>query len=124
MMRTFFIFITSVLMTIWGCAKKPAAAAKSQPPATIENAVKETSLTTLTLTSEAVKRLGIELAAVEVRSIEKNKTYGAEIVPVSGRSLTIVAPLSGTLLLPEKGLAPAAGMQCGGSSGGGCGCGG
>jgi len=111
MTRIFFIFVCLILMSILGCSKKPTATVKSQPPATIENAVKETSLTTLTLTTEAVARLGIKLAAVEARPIEKNRTYGAEIVPVSGRLITVVAPLSGTLLLPENMSAPAAGMQ-------------
>ena len=91
--------------------KKKASSEKSQPPATVQNAVKETDLTTVILIPAAETRLGIELAAVEVRSIEKNRTYGGEVVSVSGRSITVNAPLSGTLLLPENGLVPAAGKQ-------------
>jgi cobalt-zinc-cadmium efflux system membrane fusion protein len=113
MMRTYFIYLCliSASITACGCTKKTASTEKSQPPATVQNAVKETDLTTVILTPAAEKRLGIELAAVEVRSIEKNRTYGGEVVSVSGRSITVNAPLSGTLLLPENGLVPAAGKQ-------------
>jgi len=113
MMRTFFIYVCliSVVIMVWGCTKKPASKEKSQPPAMIENAVKETDLTTITLTPTAETRLGIETATVEIRSIEKNRTYGGEVVPVSGRSITITAPMTGTLLLPENGIVPSAGKQ-------------
>ena len=113
MMRTYFIYLCliSALITACGCTKKTATTEKSQPPATVQNAVKETDLTTVILTPAAETRLGIELAAVEVRSIKKNRTYGGEVVPVSGRSITVNAPLSGTLLLPENGLVPTAGKQ-------------
>jgi len=113
MMRTYFIYLCliSSLLTTYGCRKKTTSTEKSQPPAKVQNAIKETSLTTVILTPEAERRLGIELAAVEERSIEKNRTYGGQVVPISGNSITINAPLSGTLLLPENGHAPAAGKQ-------------
>jgi cobalt-zinc-cadmium efflux system membrane fusion protein len=113
MMRTYFIYlcITSALITVCSCTKKPATKEKSQPPAKVQNAVKETDLTTVILTPEAENRLGIKLAAVELRSIEKNRNYGGQVVPVSGHSITVSAPLSGTLLLPENGLVPAAGKH-------------
>ena len=113
MMRSFIIYVCliSALISVWGCTKKAPSKEKSQPPATVQNAVTETDLTTITLTPAAETRLGIELAIVEERSIEKNRTYGGEVVPVSGRSVTVTAPLSGTLLLPENGIVPAAGKQ-------------
>lgn len=113
MMRTYFIYlcITSALITVCGCTKKPATTEKSQPPAKVQNAVKETDLTTVILTPEAEKRLGIEMANVEARSIQKNRTYGGQVVPISGHSITVSAPLPGTLLLTDNGLIPAAGKQ-------------
>ena len=113
MRRTYFIYfcLMSMLLTTYGCRKKTTSTEKSQPPAKVQNAVKETDLTSIILTPEAERRLGIELAAVEERSVEKNRTYGGEVLPVSGNSITINSPLSGTLLLPENGLAPAAGKQ-------------
>lgn len=113
MRRTYFIYfcLMSMLLTTYGCRKKTTSTEKSQPPAKVQNAVKETDLTSIILTPEAERRLGIELAAVEERSVEKNRTYGGEVLPVSGNSITINSPLSGTLLLPENGPAPAAGKQ-------------
>jgi len=113
MIRTIFIYVCfiSVAIMLSGCTKKPSSKEKSQPPAKITNAVKETDLTTVTLTPEAETRLGIETAIVEIRSVEKNRTYGGEVVPVSGRSITVTAPVAGTVLLPENGTVPAAGKQ-------------
>jgi len=103
--------LIAVLTTVCGCTKKPPSKEKSQPPAMVQNAVKETDLTTVTLTPEAEARLGIETATVEVRPIEKHRTYGGDVVPVSGRSITVTAPLPGTLLMPENGTVPVAGKQ-------------
>jgi len=113
MMRTFIIYVCSlsVLITVCGCTKKAPSKEKSQPPAVVHNPVKETDLTTVTLTPAAESRLGISLATVEKQTIRKNRTYGGEVVPVSGRSVTLTAPLSGTLLLPENGTVPVAGRQ-------------
>ena len=113
MMRTFFTYVCliSLMITVLGCNKKPTSKEKQQPPAIVENPIKETDLTTIILTPAAATRLGIETATVEIRSVEKNRTYGGEVVPVSGQSITVTAPMTGTLLLPENGIAPAAGMQ-------------
>ena len=106
----YFILIV-VLTTVCGCSKKTEPKEKKQPPAKVQNAVKETDLTTITLTPEAEARLGIQTAIVEYRSVEKNRTFGGEIVPVSGRSVTVSAPLSGTLLLAQNSSAITAGQQ-------------
>lgn len=94
-----------------GCRKKTVSKEKPPPPAKVQNAVKETDLTTITLTTEAESRLGIETTFVEYRSVEKNRTFGGEVVSVSGRSVTVTAPLSGTLLLAKDDLPVTAGQQ-------------
>ena len=99
------------LMAAWGCTKKPKSKEKPHPPANVQNAVKETNLTTVTLTEEAESRLGIQIATVEYRTVEKKRTFGGEVVPVSGRSITVTAPLAGTLLPTENGPAVAMGQQ-------------
>jgi len=106
-----YISLIAALTIVWGCGKKPESKEKPPAPAKVQNAVKETKLTTIILTPEAESRLGIQTAAVEYRSVEKKRTFGGEVVPVSGRSVTVSAPLSGTLLSPENGLAIAAGKQ-------------
>lgn len=93
------------------CSKKSVSKEKPPPPAKVQNAVKETDLTTITLTVEAESRLGIQTAAVERRSVERRRTFGGEVVSVSGRSLTVSAPLSGTLLYPANGAAVTAGAS-------------
>lgn len=105
-----FILI-AVLTTACGCRKKTVSKEKPPPPAKVQNAVKETDLTTITLTTEAESRLGIETAFVEYRSVEKNRTFGGEVVSISGRSVTVTAPLSGTLLLAKDDLPVTAGQQ-------------
>lgn len=103
--------LIAVLITVWGCRKKPESKPKPPSPAKVQNAVKETDLTTVILTAEAEARLGIETAAVEFRPVEGNRTFGGEVVPVSGRSATVSACLSGTLLSPADGPALTAGRQ-------------
>ena len=105
-----FILI-AVLTTACGCRKKTVSKEKPPPPAKVQNAVKETDLTTITLTAEAESRLGIETTFVEYRSVEKNRTFGGEVVSISGRSVTVTAPLSGTLLLAKDDLPVTAGQQ-------------
>lgn len=94
-----------------GCSKKSVSKEKPPPPAKVQNAVKETDLTTITLTAEAESRLGIETAAVEQRSVESRQTFGGEVVSVSGRSVTVSTPLAGTLLSPANGKAITAGAS-------------
>ncbi|MCF7976370.1 MAG: efflux RND transporter periplasmic adaptor subunit [Phycisphaerae bacterium] len=97
-----------------GCAKKEPSKPKPPAPAKITNAVKELELTTVTLTPEAQSRLGIETVAVEFRSMDMPRTFGGEIVPVPGESVTVSAPLSGVLLslaganglMPGQGVTP------------------
>jgi cobalt-zinc-cadmium efflux system membrane fusion protein len=79
------------------CRRDSSAPAALPPPAKVDAAVAETALTTLTLTSEAQKRLGIETARVEHRTIARNRTLGGEIVPAGGTQITVTAPVAGTL---------------------------
>ena len=103
--------LTAVLMTVWGCSKKPKSKEKPPPPAGVQNAVKETDLTTITLTEAAESRLGIQTTTVEYRTVVKKRTFGGEVVPVSGRCVTVSAPLAGTLLPAENRPAVATGQQ-------------
>lgn len=101
-----------VIATGWGCNRK--AASKREPPAkpaTVQNVVKETGLTTITLTADAESRLGIQVDTVEYRQVERSRTFGGEVVPASGRSVIVSAPLSGTLLSSPDGAALVAGRQ-------------
>ena len=83
--------------TMLGCALAVAACGRgaSQPasaPAAVkvDAPVKESALTTITLTPEAEKRLGIETAAIERKALRRTRTLGGEVIARqerSGRSL-------------------------------------
>jgi len=79
-----------------GCAKKDDAP-KAAPPATVANPVTEAKLSTVTLTAEAEKRLGIVTVTAAVESIVKTREVGGEVVVPPGRSVVVSAPISGTI---------------------------
>lgn len=84
---------------------------KAPPPAKIENATTEAQLTTITLTAEAVKRLGIQTAMVESLAVLPTRAVGGEIVVPPGLSVTVAAPVAGVVLAPEGGSIPSAGSR-------------
>jgi cobalt-zinc-cadmium efflux system membrane fusion protein len=91
--------IASLVITIFmaSCGRDPAQPASTPAPAKVAAAVPETALTTVTLTAEAQKRLGIETARVERRTIARSRSLGGEIVPAGGAQITVTAPVAGTL---------------------------
>mgnify|MGYP000935736583 CR=1 FL=1 len=107
-----YLCLAAAMTALWGCSKRTTATREPPAkPATVQNPVKEASLTTITLAAEAESRLGIQVTPVEYRPVEKSRTFGGEIVPVSGHSVTVSAPLSGTLMSPSEGAAIAAGRR-------------
>lgn len=94
------LFIAAVLMPTVACrgADSPPAAAKKAAPATVQHPRTEADLTTVTLTAEAVRRLGIETVAATVESVSGTRTVGGEVVVPEGRSLIVSAPVAGTLV--------------------------
>jgi len=86
-----------VCVAFCACGGKDAAPAKAAPPAAIANPVTEGSLTTITLTPEAVKRLGIETATAAIETVSRTRSVGGEIISPPGGSVTVTAPAAGTL---------------------------
>ena len=105
------VVLLLILSAIWGCSEKVESKEKSVKPAEVQNAVKETDLTTITLTPEAVTRLGIQTAPVEDRILERTRKFGGEVSAIPGHSVTVTAPLSGTLLVPDDEFILSAGKQ-------------
>ena len=68
-----------------------------ETPATVEHPRTEAELSTVTLTPEAVKRLGIETVAVRTDRPPSTRTLGGEIVVPEGRGVVVTAPVAGTL---------------------------
>ncbi len=90
------------LVALSSCGKGPESSEKLQPPAKIDNPVKETALATITLSPQAEKRLGIEVAKGEIRPLPESLALGGEIVSVPGKEIRASAPAPGTILGPEN----------------------
>ena len=99
-----------VLLTLYSCGGNHQSAEKAQPPAKVENAVKESALSTVTLSPRAEERLGIEIAKVEARNLPGSLALGGEIVSLPGNEVKVAAPVAGTVLKSEKGEVPSAGQ--------------
>jgi RND family efflux transporter MFP subunit len=87
----------AVLFAVAGCNKDAAPPAAKQAPAKVTAAVPESALTTITLSTEAQRRLGIETAAIERRAIARTRSLGGEVIPAGGAQITVTAPVAGTL---------------------------
>lgn len=95
-----------------GCGRTTQATSKpAQPPAKVANVAKEDQLNTIELTPAAEQRLGIKLAAVELKKIRRVRTYGGEVTLPPGGSIIVSAPVSGTLKPPEKADVPKVGAR-------------
>src|ERR1700754_4948777 len=72
-------------------APSPAAptAPTGQTPSQVSNARPEGSLTTVTLTPEAEVRLGVELATIERRNVQRTRVIGGEVIVPPGRGMTV-----------------------------------
>ncbi len=97
-------------LTVLSCQKPQESDEKSQPPAEVDNAVKESDLTTVTLSPQAEERLGVLTSQAEFRQMPGGLSLGGEIVAVPGREVRIAAPASAIVLPPEEGQAVSAGQ--------------
>jgi RND family efflux transporter MFP subunit len=97
-----------VLVFAVGCGKKET---KPVAPAKVEGAVKETEIATLTLTPEAEKRLGIEVAKIERKVVPHVRVVGGEVIAPPGRALMVTASIPGIVLAPPSGRVPGAGER-------------
>jgi RND family efflux transporter MFP subunit len=79
------------------CGRDAPPPASTTPAAKVTAPVPEASLTTIKLTDDAQKRLGIETVAAEHRTIARTRSVGGEIVPAGGAQITVTAPVAGTL---------------------------
>jgi len=99
-----------VLLTLSSCAGNHQSAEKEQPPAKVENPVKESALSTVTLSPKAEERLGIKTAVAENRNLPGSLALGGEIVSLPGNEVKVAAPVAGKVLKSEKGDVPSAGQ--------------
>lgn len=87
-----------ICATALGCSRDdPAPAAAKVAPATVQQPRTEAELTTITLSPEAVQRLGLQTAEATVERVSEVRTLGGEVVVPEGRSVAVTAPVAGTL---------------------------
>jgi membrane fusion protein, heavy metal efflux system len=91
------------------CGRDATAPVAAPAPAKVTSSVPETALTTLTLSSDAQKRLGLQTARTEHRTISRSRSLGGEIVPAGGAQTTVTAPVAGTLGIETR--PPSVGSQ-------------
>jgi RND family efflux transporter MFP subunit len=97
-----------IALVATGCGGD-AAAIKSTPPATVINPPKEQELSIVTLTPQAVDRLGVRTAAVEYKPVRRRRTVGGELMIAHGKAIVVAAPVNGTLAAPAGGNWPTPG---------------
>lgn len=95
MCRSRYLVMLAVLIA--GCSRSDPVPAAHESPASVEHPRTEAELSTIKLTTDAVKRLGIETVTVRTDVAAATRTLGAEIVVPEGRSLVVTAPVAGTL---------------------------
>lgn len=89
------------------CTSKGESPKSSAPAAAkVDNRVKESDLTQITLTQEAAKRLGIELVAAVDSEIAAQIALAGEVLPASGKTIQVNAPVAGSLAALRSSLVP------------------
>lgn len=86
-----------LLVLICACNKSEDSKGKSNKPAKVLNAVKESELTTVVLSSKAEQRLGVDTTVAEYQGIRNTLRIGGEIVSPPGHEARITAPMAGTV---------------------------
>lgn len=90
------------MLIVYSCGKDQQGINKSQPPAKVENAVKESKLSTVTISSQAEARLGIKVSPVENKNLPAYLKLGGEIIALPGNEVRIAAPAAGTILKSKE----------------------
>jgi len=100
-----------VFLTLLGTGCGEAPASKGAAPAKVEHPVTEADLTTVVLTAEAERRLGIEVVEVALRALGPTKSLGGDVIPRPGHVQTLVAPAAGVIAVPPSGQLPLVGAR-------------
>ena len=100
------------LVVVCGCsAASDSGGKEAEKPAKVARPGDEQSLNTVTLSEKAEQRLGIRTAEVTLADAERKRKVGGEAVIPSGQTITVSAPVAGTLMAPEATLVPAPGSK-------------
>lgn len=89
------IVAAGLLLALASCRKPEPN--KAPPPASLTGKTPEAEIARITLTPDGEQRLGIVVRAAERRASHRSRTVGGDVVPSSGRSIVVVAPIAGRL---------------------------
>jgi membrane fusion protein, heavy metal efflux system len=89
-------FTLSLALAATSACKRPDSG-KAPAPASMTGKRPEGEIARVTLTEAAAKRLGIALVATESRPAARTRTVGGDVLPSSGRSIVVIAPIAGRL---------------------------
>ncbi len=93
---TLTLLILSLFLTFLArCGEAPS---ETVAPAHVEHPPVESELSKITLTEQAVERLGIETTEIELREVPNVKVYGGDVTAPPGRALSISPPFDGVVL--------------------------
>ncbi len=87
--------LVGLLLT--SCSSSTPAPSSAAPAAKVSAAVPESALATVVLSEEAQRRLDIQTAPVERRTVASHRTLGGDVVPEGGAVTTVTAPFAGTI---------------------------
>jgi membrane fusion protein, heavy metal efflux system len=85
------------VLSILGCSGEAPPPAKVETPAHVEAPKAEADLTTVRLSAQAVKRLGIETVVARNDLAAATRSLGGEVSVPEGRLVTVTAPFAGTI---------------------------
>ena len=88
-------------------AKKP----EKTSPSKVEAHPSESDIYRVTLTPQAVDRLGITDAKVELKKVPRSRSLGGVVMTPPGQSLIIAAPVTGRVEMLKEGVLPQPGSQ-------------
>jgi RND family efflux transporter MFP subunit len=95
-MKRTFVFVALAAAVACGGSSTPSESNKA-PVAKVDSPKPESELATVTLSPEAQKHLAIETMKVAVEAVSLTRTVGAEAMVPPGKSVTVTAPIAGTL---------------------------
>jgi membrane fusion protein, heavy metal efflux system len=108
MRNPFLVILTATATTLLtqSCGSSGDSPKAAAAPAKVENRVNESDLTRVRLTPEAEKRLGIEVREPVDSNFVVTTSVAGEVVPIPGKSLTVNAPVAGTIRMLRAPLTP------------------
>lgn len=83
---------------------EPAPKKPDALPASVTKTFNEDQANVITLSPEAIERLGVQTRPVERKPVKRTRIYGGEVTVPAGRTILVSTPLNGSLQAPKGGV--------------------